>query len=1182
MKIRSLLHIFAAFVAMCGVLMAQSAGTGALTGVLTDPSGGSIPNATITLTNAQTNQTRTVTTGADGSYRFPLLPPGTYRVRFSATGFKTSEVTSFTVNVTETPVLDRTMEVGAQTEQVTVEANQELLKTSESTLGRVVDSATLSRQPLATRNYTSIMGLEAGAAGGVGNATTLGKATADIAVNGAGLDQNNIMMDGATIVNAFGAGNNGDFGIYVGVAIANPDAIQEFKVQTSTYDASYGRNPGANVNIITKSGSNEFHGSVFEFLRNEALNANGFFYNRDNANSTKGVKQILKQNQFGGTIGGPIKKDKLFFFGSYQGTRQRNGVSGGGSSSPILPPIPAGDRSAPGFKAALGAAMCPANHPGNPSYLTGFGGAVLAFFPGETQVACDGSNISNVALNILNVKLPGGGYYIPGSTNGGFQQVNYSIPSVYTGDQYLANADWVINSKNTLAMRYFFTEDPQTTPFSISNIPGTPSSTYYANTVSRVKLTTVFSPTLINEVQASLERNIANGFDTAPYTNQQVGITGIVPQETLPPATIIVGAMNIGGTLAPFYGPATQMQYADHISWSHGKHTFRAGFEYEFLQWNLSFASLLRGFLISPGFNDYLLGLPGGFGPGTTNNPAFGTFINCLFCVRSGPDGIIHGYRERNASWYVQDDWKVNSRLTVNLGLRWEYDGVFGDHYGNLTNVWPSLLQTATPPTTSQPTGAGLVGYVVPSNYTAHYPAPPAGVKTLNTEFPSLNGVPKNNFGPRIGFAWNPTDRLVVRGGFGMFYDRVGSSKFVHAVEQGVPYALTLDYGGAAALPYTISNPFPSTPLGFVPRWFDPKTGANSALNTPFYESVHAPLSRQFNLGFQYQLGQRWVVEVGYVGSSGINQANYNHNINLAQLASPSNPINGQTTNTLANAAYRVPYLGYQAIGLQATAYDAIYNYNSLQVTARKQLSRGLTMQAAYTWSKDLTNLSGDGQTNINDANRIGTQYGPAYFSHPHRFVLSYSYDLPFGHPKGALGKLATGWNVSGNTIVQTGTPMTITDTTAGTAYYGASNPGNAEGGSVTAQLAPGATYGSIPTSGGVKARLGGASGGSGFFNKSAFTNPIVIGSDGATAFGNAGLGIVRGPDQVNFDVSIIKDTHLTERQTLQFRTEFFNIANHPVFGNPTVARNNANLFGVINSQVGNPRLIQFALKYMF
>jgi len=930
------------------------------------------------------------------------------------------------------------------------------------------------------------------------------------------------------------------------------------------------------VNIVTRSGTNALHGSLFEFLRNSDLNANSFFYNRDNP-ASQTTKQVLKQNQFGGTIGGAIKKNKLFFFGSYQGTRQRNGYTG--SASPVLPPIPAGDRSAPGFRAALGAAMCPANHPGNPAYLTGLG-----IIPTATQVACDGSNINPVALNILNVKLPNGAYYVPGSTTGGFQQAQYSFPAIYTGDQYLANVDYLINSKNTLAMRYFFTEDPQTVPFGIANVPGTPSSSYYANTISRAKLTTLITPTLINQAQASLERNIANGHDSTPYTNQQVGITGIVPQETLPPVMIIVGAMTIGGTLAPFSGPANQMQYSDQISWSHGKHTIRAGYELEFLQWNLSFASLLRGFLISPGFNDFLVGLPGGFGPGTMNDPVFGSWISCLFCVRSGPNGIIHGYREHNQSFYVQDDWKVNQHLTVNAGIRWEYDGVFGDHYGNLTNVWPSLMAGVTPPTSSQPSGAGLIGYVVPSNFTNHYPAPPAGVTTLSSQFPSQNGVPLNDFGPRLGFAYQPKagGKLVVRGGFGIFYDRVGSSKFVHAVEQGVPYALTLDFSGGAALPHSLANPFPSTPLGFVPRWYDPTTGANSALNTPYYERVHAPLSRQFNLGVQYQFASRWLLEVGYVGSSGINQANYNHNVNLAQLATPSNPFNGLTTTTLANAAGRVPYVGYQEAGLQATAYDAIYNYNSLQVTVRKQMSHGFTFQGAYTWSKDLTNLSGDGQTNINNADLPGTQYAPAYFSHPHRFVASYGYDLPFGNPKGALNKLVTGWNVSGNMLAQTGTPLTITDTSAGTAYYGAANAGTAEGGTVTAQLAQGITNAQIPTSGGVESRLGGNSGGPGYLNTKAFVNPIAISADGATLFGNSGIGILRGPDQVNFDVSLIKNTRITERQNVQLRAEFFNIANHPVFGNPTTARNNAALFGVINSEIGNPRLVQFALKYSF
>ena len=229
-----------------------------------------------------------------------------------------------------------------------------------------------------------------------------------------------------------------------------------------------------------------------------------------------------------------------------------------------------------------------------------------------------------------------------------------------------------------------------------------------------------------------------------------------------------------------------------------------------------------------------------------------------------------------------------------------------------------------------------------------------------------------------------------------------------------------------ARCPTACPTRFPSTPLGFSPRYFDPATGANSSLNTPFYQTIHTPLTRQYNLGLQYEFLPSWVLEVGYVGSSGINQANYNHNYNLAQLASPSNPINGVTTNTQANAVYRVPYLGYQPAGVQGTEYDATYHYNSLQVTVRKQFSHGLLLQAAYTWSKDLTELQqcaigcvGDGQTNSNNPANLAQQMGPAAFSHPQRFVLSYNYQLPFGHAQGALGKLSNGWSIAGTTIVR-------------------------------------------------------------------------------------------------------------------------------------------------------------------
>jgi hypothetical protein len=1180
------------WLAIVGVasLSAQSSGTGALTGTVTDPSGAVVPNVSVTLTNNDTGQVRTVVTGSDGTYRFALIPPGAYKVRFTAAGFKVAEVPAVTVNVAETPVLNQALEVGQQAESVLVQAEATVLQTADSTLGNVVSGNSITELPLASRNYTQILGMEAGAAANVNNGAQFGKATVDMAVNGAAPKENNFQMDGASVINAFGTGIAADSGIYVGIGIPQPDAIAEFKVQTSTYDASYGRNPGANVNLVTKSGTNQLHGTLFEFFRNEDLNANSFFQNLYGG----GKQQILKNNQFGGTFGGPIKKDKLFIFGGYQGTRQRNGVASQGTSSTVLPPIPGGDRSAPGFQAALGAAFCAANHPGNPNYST------FASVFGGMQIACDGSNINPVALKILQVKNPDGTYYIPGSTNGDFQRVVYSSPAIYTGDQYIANFDYLLSSRHTLQGRYMFTEDPQTTPFG-STVPGTPVNTYYANTISNLKLTSLVTNSFINVARIAFQRNIANGSDKTSYTPQQVGITPIVPTEQGPPVMVMFNSINIGGTLSPYYGPANQYNVSDQISWTHGKHSIRAGAEYEDDEWNLSFASLLRGFLFLNGFDDFLLGRPGCTTPGcslanpgnTTGTPLAGTFLSCLFCVRSGPNGIIHAYREHDVAGFVQDDWKVSSRLTLNLGLRWEYDGMLGDKYGNLTNVWPSLLQTIpTPPTSPQPTGNGLVGYVVPNNFVSHYGQPPAGVTIVGGGNPTHNGIPNNNLAPRFGFAWQPetNGKFVVRGGFGLFYDRVGSSDFVHAVEQGDPYALTLDYGGPSAVPYSLANPFPSTPLGFTPRWFNPATGANSALNAPFYSDVHTPLSRQYNLNVQYQFASRWVLEAGFVGSSGINQVDYNHDYNVAQLASPSNPINGVTTNTLANAVYRVPYLGYAPLQLQGTGYDLVYNYTSLQLTLRKQFSHGLTMQAAYTWSKNLTNNNtaatggiGDGQANMGNPQYIASQYGPAGFSRPQRLVVNYSYNLPFGEPKGALGWLAKGWQVAGVTVIQDGSPLTFYDSAGGTVYTGGTQAATGEGGDSTAQLCPGATLSTIKTPGGIESRLGGKASANGYFNPSALCAPIVVGDDGkATAYGNSGLGILQGPGQFNFDGSLLKTTKITERQTVQFRAEFFNFLNHAQFGNPAMARNVLGTFGQITTTSTNPRLIQFALKYLF
>jgi hypothetical protein len=302
-------------------------------------------------------------------------------------------------------------------------------------------------------------------------------------------------------------------------------------------------------------------------------------------------------------------------------------------------------------------------------------------------------------------------------------------------------------------------------------------------------------------------------------------------------------------------------------------------------------------------------------------------------------------------------------------------------------------------------------------------------------------------------------------------------------------------------------------------------------------------------------------------------------------LASPSNPINGITTNTVQNIDLRVPYLGYQAVGVRGTAFDGSSNYNSLQVTVRKQFTRGFTMQAAYTWSKDLTDLY-DSVANSNNASNLAQQWGPAVFSRPQRFVVNYSYDLPFGTHSGFTGRLLEGWNLSGVTLVQDGTPITIADSSAGT-IFGTAGSAN-QAGFARAQMCPGMTYGNIPTPGGIEARLGGNSGGPGYFNASAFCAAPVIGN--GTGYGDSGSGILLGPGQFNWDMSILKTTKITERQVVQLRAEFFNIFNHPQFTNPNAGQGAifslpdraSGSFGQITSTSVNPRVIQFALKYIF
>jgi hypothetical protein len=1274
-----LLLVVALLIVVCvPAILAQTASTGALSGTVTDPSGALIPNVTVTLTSADTGQVRNTTTGADGTYKFGLLAPGNYKVKFSAAGFKPVELPGIVVQVTESPVLNRALEVGAQTEQVTVEANVEAIQTTSSALGTVVGNKTATDLPLTTRNYTNLIGLSAGANASVNNASGFGKGGVDTAVNGASLTDNNYMMDGVAMTTQ--QGGSVVAGFYSGFAIPNPDTLQEFKIQTSNYDAGYGRNPGANVNVVTKSGTNQLHGTAFEFFRNTALNATDFFRNRTCANPANtlacagGVKQILNQNQFGGTIGGPIKKDKFFVFGAYQQTWQKNGAAAQGFSSGVtLQPIPVGNRGTTGFGAgvdglgddaaaasfrqSLGAAFCPANNP--KIGMTNPGGAGPSQ-PGGlgTQVSCSGSTISPYAMRYLQSKLPTGGYYIPSSgltpnanSAGTLAGVAFSTPAYDREYQGMLNFDYLLNSKNTLSSKYFRSYEDQQIPFlGALPFPGNPGVTDYGYQNGILKLTTIVTNNLVNELRGSILRGVNdqsqdpslsylsanNIYPTCPTGGNLACAPpghGILGGDTpMPPQISILNqSLAFGGTNNVHHHQTT-IGFGDQISWTKGKHTMRFGGEWETTRWNWVGSWLSHGIMQFQTFSDFLIGLPGGCGgqalpsaanPLGCNGTANSNVLNTSnFDVVSGPSGIVHGYRMKNGSGFYQDDFKASQRLTLNIGLRWEYDGNLSDKYGNAVNLWPNAMSAVPVPATTQvptpgiplfPTGGTYAGWVVPSNYTGPlFPGIISSGHTIATQ----NGVPWDDFSPRLGFAFQPTksNRLVLRGGMGFFYDRIDGNLLVHSIEQSPPYAPTLDQPAQTNSFSSLAAPFEQYTLGQFPmRWVN-FNGATSFLQssniTEAAEApiIHTPLIYSWNVNLQYEFLPKWVLEVGYVGSHGIHQAENLHLLNEPGLASAANPINGVTTNTTSNASLRVPYLGFGPGGMQYFDTIGDIKFNSLQVTVRKQLSYGLTFQAAYTWSRAFADFLGPGGANSGDPNNLAQQYGLNTQYRPQRLVINYSYNIPTGSMKGVAKAALGGWSLAGVTTIQDGFPLIIADSRGGAIYGLSGSPATILS---RAQMAPGMTYADIPSSGPTGARLGGASLGCGYFactlnaagapvTFNAFTTIPIVGATpgvagtGGTGWGNSGIGPVLGPGQFNFDVTLGKSTRvggIHENAQLQFRAEFFNVFNHSQFGNPglqgvgvaPVANNlGAGNFGQITSLSVNPRLMQLALKYVF
>jgi hypothetical protein len=1130
----------------------QISETGTLSGIVTNTGGEPVAGVHITLTNRETGQSRDAVTSAGGSYSLTLLPPGDYLVSFSAGGFKTTEVTSIALDAGETLNVSPKLEIGSQGDKVLLSAESQATQAQTSASGTVVEAGTVSSLPLTSRNFTQALGITAGVSGEVTNASNIGKGTQDVQSGGG--RSNNYSMDGASVGSSMGTM------FEPGIGVPNPDAIQMLSVQTSLYDAG-ARNAGASVNVTTKSGAGSFHGTVFEFVRNDIFNANDFFLKRLQLRMGEtNHRPVLKQNQFGFTFGGPITKN-LLFFTSYQGTRQRNGIAAAGfASSVVLPSLPA-LRTAE----SVGAAFCPENHPGAVGYKTQFGGV---------QVACDGSDINPVALNILNLKLPDGSFYIPSANGGGFQNTPITQPAKFQEDQILGNIDYIVSAKHTLTEKFFYSRAPQVSSFSggSTSLPGAPTEILGANVNNVLQFKSVLSNSLTNEARISAQHSLLDNTPLIKFTNEQVGIASLIPDVNLIDPISIAGLFAAGsGNWS--HNSVNQFQWSDQISWTHGKHTVRAGFELARRQWNIRYLSFSRGVLTFMSFADFLLGLPGcppGASQCSADNPAVdgiltnGSPFSNVFATTgylTDPDGIYHANRIRDYSGFVQDDFKFSSQLTVNLGLRWEYFGYPRDLRGDNTNIWINRIMSVPVP----PVGGTYAGYVVPSNFQREMTP---GVYRSDREIPIANGPPLANFAPRLGFAWRPSPKLPIsfRGGYGFFYDRPDSGPLISGILRNRPFATAVEAAGPANYFSSFARPFASATLGWGnPRWVDFETGQSSNLSGRLIQDdFRAPLLQKWNLNIEYEFIPQWVLEIGYAGSHGIHLQESGRQLNTARLASESNPINGVTVNTVRNASLRVPYLGFSPASFDWQGTDGDSKYNSFQATLRKRFSRGVQFQASYSFNKTLTTMSA-GLMNSNNPSDARQQYAVSNMIRPHRFVINYSWDLPF-KGTGFVRRLVSDWSLSGVTTIQSGMPLTIIDSRGGTIYGG--------GASSRAQFCDGKGISDVASPGSPADRV------DNFFNMNGvFCAPPVIG-DG-TGYGNSGIGIVRGPGQANWDLGLNKNISINETR-LSLRVEFFNIFNHAQFANPNTNAGIPVIFGKINSTSVNPRLIQFGAKFAF
>ncbi|MFZ3340674.1 MAG: TonB-dependent receptor [Terriglobales bacterium] len=1139
--------------ALCVGAFAQG-GVGELSGLVTDPTGAVVAGAPVKLTNSATGEVRTTTTSPAGTYRFPALQVvGTYTLEVNPKGFKSEKVQNIVITVGTIVTRDVQLELGATTEQVTVEAGSQLVQTEDSSLSQNVDRQVWTSMPLETRSQNTFIELLPGAEPA---ANAMLGTDRGAAVNGTRSGSGNFLVEGFDN-NDQGLGGGGSLGGGPGGAntTISPDAIEEYRVIDGTPPAEYGKAGGFVTDTVLKGGTNQWHGSLFEYNRVQALAAEHWF--TDNA----GQQDHLIRNQFGGSIGGPIIKDKTFFYFTTEFHRLRvssplaattytdafSDFVNSGAFASFMESDPGGicnvltGASCPGIFST--AAPVQSNATLGPVFSSIYNADPLPL----CQVASPScTSQTNGAQGLWTGAIAGLTYPVPI-----YGELHTAQPDDLNQARYTVKFDHKLSAKDQLNAAYLYDNADETVAFAGNNAIGPTLFDHGRAQNLGITWSHTFSPTILNQFRASYVRHTAN----FPGDPRVAGAPSILTAFDSP--TFGFGnAANL-----PQFFTENEFVYRDDLSVTKGKHNFKGGAEFRRTRNGSSFDSYKYGYLIADDVEDVLTDstFTENLESYLFDGPYYGALAEAFTSINPTTGGLpvyYRGFRANEVAAYLQDDWRVNSRLTVNLGVRWEYFGPPHNFQPGVdANFYQGVPVTPIPTTSENP--------FFPVNSAAAAPFATGVVQQRNHD---LWNKDLNNFGPRIGFAWDTMgdQKLVVRGGFGIMYDRIFNNVFEN-IRFNPPYFAVgeLGYFGNGAVltpsqtsalytfPYTGTTTFAGAGLTPSLRSMDQN------LVTPYYEQGH--------LGLQYQFGKDYVVESNYVGTFG-------HKL-IGILG--RNTFNGRFA------------------GGDATALDPLYgnnsfrtnccdsNYHGWQTSLRKRYSAGLQLNVNYTYSKGMDDVS-DAFTTKNagsaayptDSWDPKLDYGPADYNVKHRAVGSFVYDLPFLKSSRWLG----GWQYTGIVSVQTGADFSINNS-------GVDSNGDGQYNDRAVYIGPGSITNAVnhnvsPANGYVTQSA--SSWGMLNGNTTALETGIPCVANGGAWCNNGEMerNTLVGPSYFNFDMGFAKGFKITESTKLRFEANFFNIFNHPNF--TSIDGNlNSGSFGKAESTF-DPRITQLAVRFDF